>query len=410
MSKLKDWWNKNQPLTLRTVANSPTKTTPTAVSHLIAQKSISRTRQDIKNWNEALNAARTAEDPKFFQLHLLYREIVIDALLSSQLENRILKSLKTPFLIKDSKGKKNDEVTELFQNSKFVSDLSRAILQSKFYGHSLVELNYENGVLKCRLIPRTNVDPVNGLVYPDYSEDKAIKYREMPEYGTWILEFGEPDDLGLLNKCVPHVLYKRFAQSCWSELCEIYGIPPRVMKTNTHDKTMVQRSEKMMKDMGSAAWFIIDQTEEFEFAKGVATNGDVYNNHINLCNNEMSMTISGAIIGQDTVNGNRSKDESAQDMLGDLVLSDLDLLKLYWNPTILPALIKIGIASGDLVFGYPETENLAELWKMTVEAADRFEVNPVWVKDKFGIDIVGAKKQPASSGNLSLNLPDTFFV
>ena len=29
-------------------------------------------------------------------------------------------------------------------------------------------------------------------------------------------------DYGLLNKAVPHVLFKKFAQSCWSELCEIY--------------------------------------------------------------------------------------------------------------------------------------------------------------------------------------------
>ncbi|WP_446662918.1 phage portal protein family protein, partial [Flavobacterium psychrophilum] len=35
----------------------------------------------------------------------------------------------------------------------------------------------------------------------------------------------------MLNKAVSHVLFKRFAQSCWSELCEIYGIPPRVLKT-----------------------------------------------------------------------------------------------------------------------------------------------------------------------------------
>jgi len=97
----------------------------------------------------------------------------------------------------------------------------------------------------------------------------------MPEYGAWILEFGQPGELGLLNNCVPHVLMKRFAQSCWSELCEIYDIPPRVMKTNTHDRGMVTRAEKMMKDMGSAAWFIIDGSEEFEFAQGVSTNGDV---------------------------------------------------------------------------------------------------------------------------------------
>ena len=385
------------------------KTTATTVSYKIAPKSVSRTRQDIQHWNQALNQARTAENPKFYPLQLLYNEISIDALLASQVENRRLKSLSTSFVFTDSKGKLNEELTDLLQNQTWVTALNKAILNSRFYGHSLVEFNYVNGRLNTNLIPRTNVDPVNGLVYPDYSEDKAIKYREMSEYGSWIMEFGEPGDLGLLNSCVPHILYKRFAQSCWSELCEIYGIPPRVMKTNTHDAGMVSRSEQMMRDMGAAAWFIIDQSESFEFAKGVDTNGDVYRNLIALCNNENSMVISGAIIGQDTVNGNRSKDESAQNMLSDLTESDLSLLEQYWNSLIIPGLQAIGvIPSGDIIYGYEKTENLQELWKMTTEALQNFDVAPEWVAEKFGIPVT-QKKQPTSNAGLNLNFGDGFF-
>lgn len=384
------------------------KTTPTKVSYQIAPKSVSRTRQDIQIWNQALNQARLSENPKFYPLHLLYNEIRIDALLASQIENRRQKCLSTPFIFTDSKGKLNEELTDLLQNQTWVSNLNKAILDSRFYGHSLVEFNYENGNLKTNLIPRVNVDPVNGLVYPDYSEDKFVKYREMAEYNSWILEFGESGDLGLLNSCVPHILYKRFAQSCWSELCEIYGIPPRVMKTNTHDAGMVSRSEKMMRDMGAAAWFIIDQSESFEFAKGVDTNGDVYKNLINLCNNENSMIISGAIIGQDTVNGNRSKDESAQNMLGHLTNSDLTLLEQYWNSTVIPALQAIGVISaGDVIYGYEKTENLQELWKMTTESLQHFDVKPEWIVEKFGIP-VEPKKQPSEKGALSLNFGDFF--
>src|SRR5690606_37976732 len=253
------------------------------ISHQIAPKSVYRTRQDIQKWNQALNLARSVESPKQYPLQLLYNEIVIDALLSSQLENRRLKSLSASFTLSDSNGNANDNLTASLQNKKWVNEINEAIINSRFFGHSLIELNFKNGELEVTLIPRTNVDPVNGFVIPDYQDDiKKIPYRELPEYGTWILEFGKKGDLGLLNSCVPHVLFKRFAQSCWSELCEIYGIPPRVMKTNTHDKGMVSRSEKMMRDMGAAAWFIIDSTEEFQFAQGVQTNGDVYKNLIQL--------------------------------------------------------------------------------------------------------------------------------
>jgi len=45
----------------------------------VAEKSISRTRQDIKSWNDALNLARKNEDRKWYPLQLLYDEIFMDA-------------------------------------------------------------------------------------------------------------------------------------------------------------------------------------------------------------------------------------------------------------------------------------------------------------------------------------------
>ncbi|GFR75320.1 phage Mu F like family protein, partial [Elysia marginata] len=111
-----------------------------------------------------------------------------------------------------------------------------------------------------------------------------------------------------------------------------------------------------MQDVGAAAWFIIDNEEHFEFAKATANaSGDVYKNLINLCNNEISMAVSGAIIGQDTLHGNRSKEQAAQKLLDNLVQSDMTMVKNYWNTTVLPALISIGlIPAGDYRFLFNE--------------------------------------------------------
>lgn len=374
----------------------------------VAPKSVSRTRQDIKTWNDALNMARKSEDRKWYPLHLLYNEIYMDAHLRSQIQNRINKAIAATFSFTDLNGKIDEELTNTLQNASWVTDLNRYILESIYRNHSLVEFRYDNGVFKTVLLPRTNVEPVEGFYFPDYSDDKFIKYREMKEYGSWIMEFGNPDDLGLLNNCVPHVLMKRFAQSCWSELCEIYGIPPRVMKTNTHDRTMVSRAEKMMKDMGAAAWFIIDGSEEFEFAKGVTTNGDVYKNLIQLCNNEMSMVIQGAVIGQDTANGNRSKEESSQGILADLVNSDLALLEQYWNSTVIPGLQAIGVLPANIIFAFPKAEDLDKLWKMTAEALQHFDVDAEWVNNTFGIPVKPKAATPQNQ-QLSLNIGPGFF-
>lgn len=375
----------------------------------IAPKTISQTRQDIKNYIDAKNMFRNADNPTRYPYYNLLDNILVDLHLQSQVNNRMLKSLSQPFVIKDLKGELDRDTTDLLQNKQFVYQVNKAILQTTYYAHSLGEFDYVNGELVFNLIPRQNVEPIKGRIYKDYNEDKFIAYREQKEYGTWLIEFGSNTELGLLDGCIPHVLFKRFAQSCYSELCEIYGIPPRVLKTNTQDRTMVSRGEKMLKDMGSAAWFIIDENESFDFAQGVSTNGDVYKNLINLCNNEISMGISGTVVGQDTKNGSNSKEKTSIGILQDLVDSDLSLIEQAWNSTVIPALKALGVITKDVVFSYPPAEDLELLWKMTTEAASFLEVDPEWVKDTFGIQILGSKKQPEPA-KLSFKLDDGFFV
>lgn len=374
----------------------------------IVPKTISQTRKDIKEWLSAQQMATATENAKRFPLYNLYDEIQKDLHLRSQINNRMLKSLSRAFVIKDKNGKIDEELTALLNNQNWVYGINKAILETVYNGHSLIEFNYVNEQLTTTLIPRQNVDPVAGNIYFDYTDDgKKVEYRKQKEYGSWLLEFGEPKDLGLLNGCVPHVLFKRFAQSCWSELAEIYGIPPRVMKTNTQDKVMTNRAKQMMQDMGSAAWFIIDDSESFEFAKGVNTNGDVYKNLITLCNNEMSMGISGAVVGQDTTNGSNAKEAASISIVQDLVDSDLTLLEQHWNTSVIPGLVILGIVPEGVTFGYDPTENLEQLWKMTVEAANFLDIDPTWVKTKFGIEVTGLKK--VDNSKLSLNIGDDFF-
>lgn len=363
-------------------------------------KAIAKTRQDIKTWKEALNIAN-AEEPKMYPLQNLYDQTMDDGLLSSQIENRMTKLYGIDFSLKTAAGEVDEEQTAKLKDSTVWRDITKAILETNYFEYNLIELSMNKTIdnidyLACETLPRTHIVPQLGKFYPDYTEeDKFIEYRNLKEYGVWVLEF-DSKKRGLVNKAVKHVLMKDFAQSCWAELCEIYGIPPRFMKTNTQDQKMLDRAERMMSDMGAASWFIIDETEEFEFAEGVTTSGDVYSKLINLCNNEMSMLVSGAIIGQDTVNGNRSKDESAQEVLWELVIQDMYTVEDHWNRTVLPALKKIGFITGDVKFKYSIPEDLKELWLRVVATLPHFEVDPEWMKTKFGIEITGKKENKAT--------------
>jgi len=376
---------------LKSPENKPTPKRDGLIGQWIP-KTINRTRKDLENWKMALKKADSVVNPRRKDLYDLYADVMLDALLTSQIEQRISRTVSSEFTIKDVNGTINEDATKTLTDAIWMPLLMRYMIESIFYGHSLVELGFNaNGNLKVELIPRQNVIPEKGFFLFDSTGDEGIAYRDMREYGTYILEFGNPRNYGLLNKAVPHALFKKFADSCWSELCEIYGIPPRYIKTNTQDPEMLNRAEQMLRDMGSAAYFIIDTTEEFQFAKGADTNGDVYKNLIALCNSEMSMLISGAQIGQDTLNGNRSKEEVSVQQLEKFVNNDKHLVTNYMNGTVLPALTRLGIVPANMMFSFNSEEDTGELWSRTAQAMQYYEIDPAWIKNRFGIEVTQKK-------------------
>lgn len=360
--------------------------------HSIAPKATALVRQDIAKWTSARRQAENVDYPKRVLLHKLYKDIRLDALLTSLIEGRKMISQAAPFKIYAG-DKVDEDITTMLKGLPWVSQLNGEVFETRLSGVALIEFITDKlGMVKPVLIPKTNVIPDTGVLLYDETSTSGVEYRNVKEFGNWLIEVGDPGELGLLNKAVPHVLFKRFAQSCWSELCEIYGIPPRYMKTNTQDPVMLSRAETMMRDMGAAAWFIIDDTEEFNFAKGADTNGDVYNNLIRLCNNENSMLIHGAIIGQDTKNGNESKEKVSVEQLMQLAESDKRYIEGYWNTVILPALFRIGFLPDGLRFEFDPQEDTKELYTRTIGFLSHFDVDPEWIKQKFGVEVTGLKQ------------------
>lgn len=375
----------------------------------ITPKSVSQVRADIATWNAARRAAQNVDNPNRAKQQRLYKNVMLDAHLTAQIELRMQHVLSVPGVL--MRGAEVAEAeTELIASASWAREIDRRILETAFYGTSLVEFTTDReGRLAVGLLPRENVIPERGLLLLSEDDTDGIRYREVREFGTWVLEFGDPSDFGLLDKAVPHVLFARFAQSCWSELCEIYGIPPRVLKTNTQDPAMLSRGEAMMRDFGAAAWFIIDETESFDFAKGADTNGDVYRNLIAVCKEATSELIVGAVLGQDTLNGNRSKEESGLKLLEKIIEADKARRAAAWNDIVLPALARIGILPPGLSYKNQPEEDLETLWRQTHEAMQYYHVDAAWIKAKFGIEVVGEKETGGLPNMAGLNASDRFF-
>jgi phage gp29-like protein len=401
--------NKANVPTIVNKANVPTivnKVKAPTFASKVTRQAVSQSRKDIREWKWAVQFA-TAIEPKQFLLQDIYNDIANDALLSSQLNNRREQTISANFELV-SGDKADESATEALRAIPAMQDIFSAILDSEWYGNSLIELSNDGGMCAATLINRRNVVASMGRFYPDTSLNGFIEYREVAEFGKWLLEFNA-GHLGHLNKAVPHLLFKKFAQSCWSELCEIFGIPPRYLKTNTQDPAMLDRAEKMMNEMGAAAWLVIDSSEEFQFAASANTNGDVYSNLIRLCNNETSMLVSGAVIGQDTENGNESKEKISIEILNRLVDSDKRMVEMYMNAIVLPAFYKIGwMGSASLRFKFSEVEDTDKLWLIVKDILPHKNVDNEFILEKFGIKVTD-KVFGDVSQSLNLSHPDIDF-
>lgn len=355
-------------------------------------------RRDISDWRTARLEATLADEPKQHRLQVLYNEVMLDAKMTSQINLRIGKSQSADWSLK--KGDKNDEETmNLLKDNGLFDKLVKFIVESQFYNQSLVQFTFDKvGDPDLELVPRTNVSPATGRFYPDVYGGESEQYRDRPDFGKWVLEFcPDRSDLGILNKAVPYVLMKKFALSCWSELCEIYGIPPRVLKTNTQDTDMLNRAEAMMREIGAAAYFIIDTEEEFEFAQASNTNGDVYKNFIATCDEQISLLNLGAVLGQDTEHGNRSKEEASTDLMEIVVEADKRKIAYYINKVAIPAMEALGIIPTGLRFEFAKATDTEKLWDMVYQASAYYEFDVEWLKQTFGMEITGPRMNPNGS-------------
>ena len=353
------------------------------------------TRKDFADWKSAQQYAQSIYNPKQYLLQRLYKDVMQDALMTSQIEGlRISKTKGADFDIIARDGKTDELSTQFIKDSGLYESIAEMVIESLFYGYTVIELSKDRtGGVRAVSIPRENIEPTQGLFLPDSTSDGgAIHYRNIREFGRTILEvIPKPDDLGFINKAVPYVLIKKFAFSCWSEFCEIFGMPPRVLKTNTQDKSMLDRAEVMMREIGSAAYFIIDTNEELDFGQGVTSNGDVYSNLIAKCDSQISLINLAAVIGQDTQNGNYSKEESSAKLTDAVIAADKRLVEQTFNRQVLPALAALGLVKDGLRLQISKSKDIEALWSKTVQAMPYYEVDPAWIKDTFGIEVTAKK-------------------
>lgn len=387
------------------------KYTQNRPSNIILPRSKSLSVQNIKTWKDALTLAQLPDSPNRLPLLQVYDSILIDSHLQSILESRILRILGSKFKFINKAGTENKDLNNLFKKKWFMQFLTHA-MWSRFLGTGVVELwdLDELGELTyCGLIPRENTLPKKGLIVKEVGDEKGYPYKEGP-LENYYIQIGENDDLGILAKAAPDALTKKFAKAAWAEYVEKYGIPPRVVTTDSHNDKRIQELADMLQAMVSNHWVVLQGNEKLEMmpTSGVDAHS-TFDNLIKRMNSEMSKRI----LGQDgTTDSSDTKGtygslKVLENVADDRHDSDKAFMDYLINDELLWRLELISPAYSALRehrFEWDDSKELTpeELVKLVTQITGAgYIVDPKYIEEKTSLPIIGRIDQaqpPTDSG------------
>lgn len=228
----------------------------------------------IAHWIAAKQAALNPDFPNRTRLHDIYDDMIDDDFIYGLMYNqRIMPVKNRANKIVGADGKKDDKKT-LWLQQRWFDDLVTYIIESRFFGHSLIYLKelWPNETLtNCvELIPRRNVIPELGFIKTWESDFTGISYWDEP-VSPWVLSVGRKDDLGLLNKCVPLWIIKKHGWQNWDEFSERFGIPIIAVKTSSQDKRVIAEIEEWARELSTGAYGVFPDGTDFEIKENGKT-------------------------------------------------------------------------------------------------------------------------------------------
>ena len=325
---------------------------------------------NLSNLSDAVAQAENKYTPNKEALFALYKNILKDRHLQSQLRTYIFTILQQDFvLIKKKTGEiiKDIELKELLERP-WMDELITEFLMSPFWGYTLIELGklvtsdenphvtYEFSSAE-PITPRECVKGEFGIITLHPSDISGISYTSetaKKTYANFILEAGKPGSLGLLEGLAEEVIIKRMARSDWLQFGRNFGQPLVALFTDVEDEVELKKRDTMLAKMGRRKWSRLSKKNdhiEYIESKGM----DVFKmflEQILLSNSENSKLVNG----QTSTSDQKSFVGSAkvhEDILGVYTAAGMRSVQKFINYKLFPKLIEHGYPLKGIKFEYP---------------------------------------------------------
>ncbi|MBT0552684.1 phage portal protein family protein, partial [Riemerella anatipestifer] len=141
------------------------------ISQVLVVKPERHSPLDIQNWISAISQAYRGKRQRLVEL---YNNLLLDGVLYEAMDKR-LRAITNANLTFQKDGKEVEEMWDFMDTPEF-ENLLREILLSKFYGKSVIELDFSNG-FKIESIDRRHLDTLNRKILKDTSSDEGFPYE-----------------------------------------------------------------------------------------------------------------------------------------------------------------------------------------------------------------------------------------
>lgn len=368
------------------------------------------TKKDIADWRNAWQAAINVQYPRRLRLYDIYTDVEVDLQVTGAIGQRKNMVKRKAFKLVDIKsGEEKPEITEMFERPWF-KDLVNLSLDTVYWGHSLIELGnvievegipaYEYA----RLVPRRHVMPEFHVIIKNPFDDQlaGYDYRE-PSMYNWLIEIGGERDLGLFLKLAVQTISKKNMLSFWDQFGEIFGMPVRIGKTISRDPKEIAKVEKMLSDMGAAAWGLFPEGTEIEIKE--TTRGDAFNVYDKRLDKADAYISKGILNQTMTIDNGASLSQSKVhlEIFKQLIDSDADVIRDMVNYQLIPRMVLHGFPVHGFRFDWDEGEEYTPEQQVAFERliGEKYDIDPKYFEGKYNVPILGPKKpeQPTQLKN-----------
>lgn len=347
-------------------------------------------RKDAEDLRQAINAADNENYPSRNLLMQIYKNIELDAQLSSLVHSRKIKTLGKEFSLIRKHGKEkakvDEDMTALFHSDWFTKLLGH-VWDAQMYGYSIIQLgDIENGGFNdMKLLPRTNIIPEKKILVDYTGSIEGVSYEDH----DWVIAAYGNDRLGAYSFVALSVLYKKAALAAQAQMVELFGVPLRLGKTDMADKERAQSMFGMLRDMGSAGYGVVDKDDEVEFIETAkAGGGGAHKDFIAYLDEQISKAILGQTMLSDS-GSSLSQSEVHERLANDYVTMDLRFVESVVNGEIIPKLLRLGFTQlKGCTFAFTEAENKDALFEQVVKLVGAgYKVSSKFIEETFGIPV-----------------------